>query len=986
MKIQTLGCLSLILTGCYSSWEPKDADGDGIAGVNDCWESSEDPVVPSGSMIYDTAITAADIFVGAEDRPYDGIDQNCDGLDDFDQDGDGFVPNEYVGIQTLGLDTSGALSGGDCDDEDALRHPDTEELCDGVINGCAAELTNDETDDDGDGFVECSVDANGWQGSDAVVGGDDCDDDDAILFPTQVWYLDADSDEFGDVDNSVVSCAQPLEHVLDNTDCDDEDASIFPSALELCDGLVNACGTELSTDEIDNDGDGYVECAIDAGGWDGGSAIVGGEDCSDQDGTVHVSVTYFADVDEDGFGDSNNSMVACEQPMGFILDDSDCNDDDSTVFPLASELCDGQYNDCSNLFYDATSAPLDELDTDGDAYVACSIDVGGWDGDGNVDGGDDCDPTDANEFPGQVWYADSDGDGFGNVSVSQPACAQPSNTSLDSTDCDDSDATVFPSAPELCDGQVNACGGTLPSDEVDADGDGYSLCALDAGGWDGVGNVVGGGDCDDGSAVTYPGAAFNESSTSCRIDDGDGYGGVSSATSIANGGDCDDSDATIFPSAPELCDGQVNACGGTLPSDEVDSDQDGYVECTMDSNGWDGIGGIAGGGDCDPADVDEFPGQIWYADVDGDGFGDPTSTSTSCFQPSNTSLLSSDCDDSDATVFNNAPELCDGQPNACGTTLAANEIDDDGDGYVECAYNATTWVGASVSGGNDCDDAEALAYPGAAASDSSTACMLDADLDGYGDSSFSTVYSIGSDCVDSDDTVYPNAAELCDGQANACGTALPLVEFDSDGDGYVACELDAGGYDGAGAVLGGGDCAPVGVAGASKHPYADETANDGIDSNCDGMEALTIECEGGTYVSDDGTIEKYFLLCDESEVVALLPEVANTQCVNGGYQGLGSFHSEDEVDFAVDLINGTGTNFVFGRTRNTINSPWVWTDGGTSTYEYSPTTTAGNAGVAQQYTAVRTNWTGSVNEVVDWRVISATQTQSQMPFLCSYTF
>ena len=33
--------------------------------------------------------------------PYDGIDANCDGLDDFDQDGDGFVPDEYDGFQTL---------------------------------------------------------------------------------------------------------------------------------------------------------------------------------------------------------------------------------------------------------------------------------------------------------------------------------------------------------------------------------------------------------------------------------------------------------------------------------------------------------------------------------------------------------------------------------------------------------------------------------------------------------------------------------------------------------------------------------------------------------------------------------------------------------------------------------------------------------------------------------------------------------------------
>jgi hypothetical protein len=32
----------------------------------------------------------------------------------------------------------------------------------------------------------------------------------------------------------------------------------------------------------------------------------------------------------------------------------------------------------------------------------------------------------------------------------------------------------------------------------------------------------------------------------------------------------------------------VNACGGSLPVNEVDNDGDGYVECTLDVNGWDG--------------------------------------------------------------------------------------------------------------------------------------------------------------------------------------------------------------------------------------------------------------------------------------------------------------------------------------------------------------------------------------------------------------
>ena len=51
--------------------------------------------------------------------------------------------------------------------------------------------------------------------------------------------------------------------------------------------------------------------------------------------------------------------------------------------------------------------------------------------------------------------------------------------------------------------------------------------------------------------------------------------------------------AESLPSSqrPELCDGQVNACK-RCPLLKW-TDQDGYVARTIDSNGWDGVAGIA---------------------------------------------------------------------------------------------------------------------------------------------------------------------------------------------------------------------------------------------------------------------------------------------------------------------------------------------------------------------------------------------------------
>ena len=84
---------------------------------------------------------------------------------------------------------------------------------------------------------------------------------------------------------------------------------------------------------------------------------------------------------------------------------------------------------------------------------------------------------------------------------------------------------------------------------------------------------------------------------------------------VKDGDDCDDADDTIYPTAPEICDGLINTCGGSLPTNEVDDDSDGYVECDFHNEGWDGDSGVTGDNDCDDGDNTIYPSLQRFAMV-----------------------------------------------------------------------------------------------------------------------------------------------------------------------------------------------------------------------------------------------------------------------------------------------------------------------------------------------------------------------------------
>lgn len=312
------------------------------------------------------------------------------------------------------------------------------------------------------------------------------------------------------------------------------------------------------------------------------------------------------------------------------------------------------------------------------------------------------------------------------------------------------------------------------------------------------------------------------------------------------GGDCDDTNDAVFPDATELCNGTDDNCSGGVDEGFPDTDNDQVADCLdLDIDG----DGDPNDSDCEPLNsavhtsaleicdgidnncntlVDEDGSQncqTYYRDLDEDNYGLLGDSQCLC-QPTGlyTSIIFGDCNDNDAAVYPNAPEICDEQDNNCN-------------GNIDEGVKTTFYLD------NDGDN-----YGGTA---SLEACSPPQDY-----------VAAAGDCNDFNMFIYPTAPEQCNELDDDCNGATELVTEltiftsykDNDGDGHAPlgalsqekCDVPLG-WTLAQDVDGDGnddwDCDDSQV---TVYPGAPTICGDSLDNNCDNVvdRLCFTDCDG----------------------------------------------------------------------------------------------------------------------------------------------
>jgi hypothetical protein len=336
---------------------------------------------------------------------------------------------------------------------------------------------------------------------------------------------------------------------------------------------LSGSGSSLTLNDITGNGTVYVKAKNTVTGCQAtmnGSASI----------SVETGTTWYQDSDGDGFGALLSTSLACTQPMGFVTNSTDCDDNNSNVNPSKTEICgngiddncDGQTDENCALYTFYQDSDLDGFGNLSSFLSSNNPTVPN----GYVTNSTDCDDNNAAINSPLTFFVDADLDGFGS-STTALLCTTtaPAGYSTNNTDCDDNNSTINSPVTYF----------------VDADGDGFGstttamLCSTIAP----VGYSTNNTDCNDNNSNVNPskteicgnGVDDNcngQNDENCAIftffqdSDSDGFGNLNMILTsnnpavpngyVTNSTDCNDGNSAINPAATEICNGVDDNCNG----------------------------------------------------------------------------------------------------------------------------------------------------------------------------------------------------------------------------------------------------------------------------------------------------------------------------------------------------------------------------------------------------------------------------------------